>query len=158
MLVIHDEQLAKELQQIAEREQRPVEDVLKAMIAQYPLEPVTDTPKYDKAEAVRNVRRKAYAKARSYWQSVDDMDKVNMTDEELDEQFGAFDEEGIPRLKSELPSLEPPPGSLAYAAKIAESGNLRSGKPDLARRSKEILNQHFADDYYQRARDEDASE
>jgi len=30
MLVIHDEQLARQLQRIAEREKRPVEDVLKS--------------------------------------------------------------------------------------------------------------------------------
>jgi hypothetical protein len=70
---------------------------------------------------------------------VGDAAKAAMTDEELDERFGRFDEEGIPRLKSELKSLEPPVGSLASAAKITREGQLRSGRPDLASRSKEIL-------------------
>jgi predicted transcriptional regulator len=33
MLVIHDDHIARQLQQIAEKEHRPVEDVLKSMIA-----------------------------------------------------------------------------------------------------------------------------
>ncbi len=154
MLVIHDDQIARQLQQIAEKEQRPVEDVLKSMIAHYP----TDDVRPEKIEAVKRVRRKAYAKARQYWQSVGDTAKVALTDEELDEQFGAFDEEGIPRLKSELKSLEPPPGSLAYAAKIAANSKFRSARPDLASHAEEILDEHFAEDYLKRIRGEDATE
>ena len=112
----------------------------------------------DKNAAVKKVRRKAYASARQYWLSVGDEVKAALTDDELDEHFGAFDEEGIPRLKSELTSLEPAAGSLAYAAKIAENSHLRSGKPDLARRSEEILEQHFADDSSKGTRGMDASE
>jgi hypothetical protein len=152
MLVIHDEQLAKQLQQIAENEKRPVEDVLKSMLAQYPKE----TAKPEPSDAVKRVRRKAYAKARQYWQSVGDDAKAALSDEELDEQFGAFDEEGIPRLKSELTSLEPPVGSLAYAAKIIEEmGALHTGNPYLASRADEILNEHFAEDMLRHNRGED---
>jgi hypothetical protein len=158
MLVIHDEQLAKELQKIAEREHRPVEDVLKSMVAHYPTETEARETKSEPSEAVKRVRRKAYAKARTYWESVGDTIKAALTDEELDEQFGAFDEEGIPRLKSELKSLEPPPGSLAYAAKIARNSQLYSGKSDLAERSEEILNKEFADYLLRRMRGEDAAE
>src|SRR5262245_28264809 len=147
MLVIHDDLIARQLQQIAEKENRPVEDVLKSMIAQYPAESPIDEIRHEKSEAVKRVRRKAYAKARQYWQSVGDTAKSALTDEELDEQFGAFDEEGIPRLKSELKSLEPPPGSLAYAAKIAAKSKFRSGRPDLASRAEETLDEHFAEDY-----------
>ncbi len=154
MLVIHDEQLAKQLQQIAAKENRPVEDVLKSMVAQYPV----DTEKPDKSEAVKRVRRKAYAKARQYWQSVGDTAKAALTDEELDEQFGVFDEEGIPRLKSEMKTLEPPPGSLAYAAKIARENPLHSGRPDLAERADEILDEHFAEDVLKHRRGEDGAE
>lgn len=105
------------------------------------------TPTPDQLEAVKQARRKLYAKARRYWESVGDSAKATMTDEELDEKFGAFDEEGIPRLKRELTSLEPPVGSPAYAAKIAAQGGFDSGDPELAHRSKEILNAHFAEDY-----------
>jgi hypothetical protein len=155
---IQDEQLARQLQAIAEREKRPVEDVLKSMVSQYPAETPSEVAESGESDPVRRVRRKAYTKARQYWQSVGDADKAALTDEALDEQFGAFDEEGIPRLKSELKSPEPPVGSLAYAAQIAEGSRLHSGKPDLARRSEDILDQHFADDFSKRMRGEDAAE
>lgn len=161
MVTIHiqDEQLVRQLQDIAERENRPVEDILKTMVAQYPVEPPpAHTAQPERSEVVKRVRRKAYAKARQYWQSVGDTAKAAMTDDELDEQFAVFDEEGIPRLKSEMTSLEPPVGSLAYAAKIAENSRLHSGKPDLARRSEDILDQHFADDTLKRMRGEDVAE
>ena len=119
MLTIHiqDEQLARQLQAIAERENRPVEAVLKSMVSQYPVAPPSAATELDERDPVRRVRRKVYAKARQYWQSVGDTDKAALTDDELDDQFGAFDEEGIPRLKFELKSSQPPVGSLAYARK-----------------------------------------
>lgn len=153
MLVIHDEQIARQLQQIADQEHRPVEDVLKSMLAHYPAAP--ETPQSD---AVKRVRRKAYAKARQYWQSVGDTAKTTLTDEELDEQFGVFDEEGIPRLKSELTNWEPPVGSLAYAAKIAREANIRTNNPIDASRADDILNEEFADYLLKRMRGENASE
>lgn len=155
IIEIHDEESLRRLQQIAEREQRSVDDVLKTMIDRYLVEsPAVE--KRDPSEGVRRVRQKAYAKARRYWESVGDSAKASLTDEELDEQFGVFDEEGIPRLKSELESLEPPPGSGAFAAKIAGQSGLRSGRPDLARRSRQILDEHFADDYLKQMKGEDA--
>src|SRR4051812_2344487 len=101
MLVIRDEQLTSELRQIAEREKRPVEDVLKSMVAQYPSEPIAEVSRPDKSEVIKRVRQKIFAKARRYWKSIGDIVKASMTDEEL----GFFDGEGIPRLKSELPPL-----------------------------------------------------
>jgi hypothetical protein len=153
---IHDEELARQLQQIAEREKRPVEDILKTMVARYPAAP-TERP--DNSDAVKRVRRKAYAKARLYWQSVGDTEKAAMTDEELDEQFGRFDEEGIPRLKSEMKSLEPPVGSLAYAAKIIrERGGIHTeGSLDVTK-ADDILNEEFADYLLKRMRGEDAAD
>jgi hypothetical protein len=144
-LEIHDEELARKLRQIAEREHRPVEDVLKSMVERYPAEIRDETPKADQSEAVRRVRRKAYVKARAYWESVGDMEKAALTDEELDEQFRVFDEEGIPRLKSEIPSWEPPVGSLAYAAKMAREADIRTENPIDASLADDILNDEFAD-------------
>ena len=156
---IHDEQLARQLQEIAKRENRPVEDVLKMLVAQYPTEPPAETARPDQSEAVKRVRRKAYAKARQYWQSVGDTAKAAMTDEELDEQFAVFDEEGVPRLKSELKSLEPPVGSLAYAAKIIrEMGGIHTeGSLDVTK-ADDILNEEFADYLLKRMSGEDAAE
>jgi hypothetical protein len=160
IITIQDEQLAQQIQEIAERENRPVEDVLRTMVNQYPVErePIRERTEAEKREAIRRVRQKVYAQARQYWQSAGDTAKAALTDAELDEQFGAFDEEGIPRLKSELKSLDPPPGSLAYAAKIARENPIDSGDPYLALRSREILNQHFADDLLKRQQANDATD
>jgi hypothetical protein len=155
---IQDEQLARRLRQIAERENRPVEDVLKTLIDQYPGEAPDEQVEREASDVVKRVRRKAYAKARRFWQSVGDTSKAALTDEELDEQFGAFDEEGIPRLKSELKSLESPIGSLAYAAKIAREANIRTGNPVDAARADDILDEEFADYLLNRMRGESDSE
>jgi hypothetical protein len=154
MLVIHDEHLAKRLQELAARENRSVEEMLQNWAAQH----ITQSPSEpEPTEAVRRVRAKAYVKARKYWESIGDTAKAALTDAELDEQFGVFDEEGIPRLKSELKSLEPPVGSLAYAAKlIDEMGGIPTGKSDVASRADEILNEEFADYLLQRMRDQNA--
>ena len=104
MLVIQDEQLAKQIQQIAEQESRPVEDVLWSMVGLYLKLNPPEVANHATEDALLRIRRKAYAKARQYWQSVGAMDKAALTNEALDEQFGAFDEHGIPRLKSERES------------------------------------------------------
>ena len=158
MLLIRDEQLTKELTQIAERENRPVEAVLKSMLDRYSSEPAAVVADLAASDAIQQVRRKAYAKARRYWEQVGEFEKARLNDVELDEQFGVFDEEGIPRLKHELLTAEPPPGSLAYAALISERGAFRSGRPDLARSSKELLDTHFADDLATGTRGDDANE
>lgn len=101
---------------------------------------------------------KAYAKARRYWESVGDHEKAAMTDDELHEQFGVFDEEGIPRLKSELTTLQPPVGSLAYAAKMAREANIRVGNSLDVTKADEILNDEFPDYLLRRMRGEDAAE
>lgn len=152
MLVIHDEFLAERLRELAAQEHRPVEALLTDLLDRYgdmsapAVAGMPSKPEHQEvSEGVRRVRRKAYAKARQYWESVGDLAKVAMTDDQLDEQFGRFDEEGIPRLKSEMTSLEPHPGSMAYAAKIAEQTGLRTGQPDLARRSDDLLEDGFAD-------------
>jgi hypothetical protein len=156
---IHDEQLARRLQQIVEREKRPVEDIIRTLVDKYPEVTPAETSKPDKSEAVKRVRRKAYVKARQYWESVGDSAKAALTDDELDEQFGVFDEEGIPRLKSEMKSLEPPVGSLAYAAKvIREMGGIRTGGTLDVTQADDILNEEFADYLLKRRRGEDAAE
>ncbi|MBC8099994.1 MAG: hypothetical protein H7Y11_11175 [Armatimonadetes bacterium] len=75
MLIIHDETTANPLQRIADQEQRPVEAVLKALLAQYPLQAIPLTPALhadaDDVDArVRQMYLRAYTKARRYWQSV----------------------------------------------------------------------------------------
>jgi hypothetical protein len=143
---IQDEQLAQRLQSIAEAENRSLESLLRRFAADYPVNPMPPVrSKEEKEEEIRWVRAKWYAKARRYWESVGETEKAALTDDYLDEHFGAFDEEGIPRFKSEI-TTEPPVGSLAYAAKVIEEmggvqieGYFDSSKAD------DILNDEFAD-------------
>ncbi|NDJ78662.1 MAG: hypothetical protein GYB65_20625 [Chloroflexi bacterium] len=161
MLTIHieDEQLARRLRQIAERENRPVADVLRTLVEHYPGEVSAEQDNREASESVKQVRRAAYAKARRYWQAAGDTAKAALTDEALDEQFGRFDDEGIPRLKSELKSLEPPVGSLAYAAKIIrEMGGIQTGGSLDATQVDEVLKNEFADYLLSRMRGEDGAE
>lgn len=155
MLTIYDEQLSKQLRQIAAKENRPVEDILKAMVAEYPKKISSPTTGQ---EAIKRVRHKAYSRARQYWQSVGDTARANLTDDELDVHFGAFDEEGIPRLKQELKSLEPPVGSLAYAAKVLrETGGIQTTYSIDPSRTDDILNEEFADYLLKRMKDQNAA-
>ncbi len=155
---IQDEQLVQQLQQMADRERRPVEELLKTMVSRYAAEGPTESSPPSQEEKLNRIRRKAYAKARAYWQSVGDVAKAALTDEELYEQFGAFDPEGIPRLKSELPPGGPPVGSLAYAAKvIEENGGIHSGESLDATQADEILNAEFADYLLRRMNSNDAT-
>lgn len=158
MLIIHDPELTEELQRIAEMEQRPVEDVLRSMLAHYPVAEQSEVSQSVENDAIRRVRRQSYDKARRYWLSIGDTQKAQLTDTELDKQFGAFDEEGIPRLKSELTSLEPPVGSLAYAAKvIRETGGIRATASLGAEQIDDILDEEFADYLLKRMRGDDAA-
>ncbi len=155
---IHDEQLARALQQIAEQENRPVEDVLRELLAQYPGQRPAENSGSSEDDVVRHVRRKAYSKARLYWQSVGDAAKAALSDERLDAEFATFDEEGIPRLKSELVSLEPPAGSLAYAAKMAREANIHTGNPLDATLASDILNEEFSDYLHHQLRGPDGAQ
>lgn len=158
MLTIHDEQLVRRLEEIAQQENRPVEDVIKSLVKQHESAQAPSSARPERSEGVKQVRRKIYRIARREWEAMGDTEKAAMTDAELDEQFAFFDKEGIPRLKSEVTSMEPPPGSLAYAAKMSRLNDFHSGKPDMAERSREILREHFADDLLKRLRNQNAAE
>jgi hypothetical protein len=98
---------------IARRENRPVEDVLSTMIRHY--ESSESDP------VMRDFRQKLYAKARRYWQGVNDQERLTLTDKELDEQFWLFDHNGIPRLTSEQGTIELPPDPLESIVGILET-------------------------------------
>lgn len=112
--------LAEQLRTIAEREHRPVTEVIEAMVKQYeptPAEPLPPLPtlEEDMAEMgpeeqalYREFRQKLYARAREYWQKVGNQERFALTDKELDDQFWLFDPDGIPRLKSEYGTITLP--------------------------------------------------
>lgn len=96
-------ELAARLKMIAARENRPVEAVVEEMVRLYDA-PLTEDEK--------RTRRKIYALARKYWQQHDNAERLALTDVQLDEQFWLIDHEGIPRLKSEIGTIELPPDPL----------------------------------------------
>ncbi len=73
-------------------------------------------PKADDTQQaeIRQIHLNTYAKAREYWRRAGDMQKANLTDAKINMQFGAFDQDRIPRMKYELVS-NVPEGSLAHA-------------------------------------------
>ena len=85
MLVIHvhDEHLARQIEQIAARENLPVEEILRTMVEHYPAGTPVEDYKSDKSDAAKRIRRKAYVKAREYWQHSGDSAKAAMSDETL---------------------------------------------------------------------------
>src|SRR5690349_12808309 len=111
--LIISQKLAERLQEIARRENRPVEDILESWVAHYT--PVSAGPADNDIEvppditdeqqkatyraAIRQMRPKLYEKAREYWRKAGDVERLKLTDAELDQQFWTIDHEGIPRLK-----------------------------------------------------------
>jgi len=143
-IVIEDPQLAQEIQRIAEREDRSVEDVLSSMLAQYQT-PVSgqDTPEADKL--ARRVRLVAYQEARDHWHRAGDKERAAMTDEQLDQEFWLFDADGVPRLKADKDQVVLPESSLHRAGQVLRSAGFRSGQTDISARSRAILDEEFAD-------------
>jgi hypothetical protein len=151
MLTIQDQQVARQLRRIAEAENRPVDDVLKSLLAQYRMDtPAPKTSEVD--EGVRRVRQHAYAEARKYWQEHGDTERLSLTDEELDEQFWLFDSEGIPRLKSEQDKVQLRKGTLYALAQEAKKARIQFSQTDPYPDYDEILNTEFADYLIQRMR------
>lgn len=143
-LVIEDRRLAEQIQQVATREHRSIEEVLFSMVAQYraqsPLDEVPD------AEAMaRSARLAVYEQAREYWRKNGKPERAAMTDQQLDEQFWLFDADGIPRLKADQHEVVLPVTSLHRAGQMLRSAGFRSGQSDISTRSREILNDEFAD-------------
>jgi predicted transcriptional regulator len=124
-LKIRDE-LARKLEEIARRENRPVDEVIESLIKQYgtsigSTRQVRDDEAAHQA-ALEELRPKLYRMAREYWREVGNEERLALTDEQLDEQFWLFDHEGIPRLKSDRDSVALPPDPLEAIAGMFETG------------------------------------
>lgn len=155
MLVLHDEQITKRLEEISVLEQRPIDEIVKSLLEQY--QPHL-SPALNAQPTIQLIRQKAYTKARRYWHEVGDAGKAGLTDVEMDAQFGCFDENDIPRLKSELVGYEPQPGTLAYAGKIARQAEIVTQNSIDASQTDSILNTEFPDYLLNRSRGQNASE
>jgi predicted transcriptional regulator len=155
--------LIEVLQDIARRQERSKKDVVEDDFAQlvHSVKLFLETmplnrdakrdvsrPTSDLAEQellLRQDRLHLYELARRYWRKTGNMERAALTDEQLDEQFWLFDSEGIPRLKSEQGTITLQPNSLLKLAEAAEREGWRSGETDISERSREILNNEFAD-------------
>lgn len=137
-LKIDDRVIAERLAAIARREGRSIEAVLASMIERYPQPPLSVT--IDR----RETQHKLYVLARDYWRAAGDP-RAELTDDALDQQFGGFDEQGIPLLRDERLS-EPPVGSMAYlATQIATHGGIATSDAFDPAQADDILNAEFAD-------------
>lgn len=150
-LLIRDEQIARRVLEIAEREGRSVEAVVASMIDRYQAPP--QLSEAERAARLRAVRARAYAEARRYWQEVGDAARLALTDDELDAQFWMFDAEGIPRLKSDEGKFDAPHNALLNMAEQAKQAQLVFASNNVARHSREILDDEFADYLLRQARE-----
>jgi hypothetical protein len=144
-IVIDNQSLAQQLHNIARRENRSVEEIISDLLERYQTVDRQDNNQFDPDELVRRVQLAAYERARQYWQKVGDEDLLALTDEQLDEQFWLFDPNGIPRLKSEMGSVTIPDNSLYRLGEALDRAGFKSGRSDIASRSREILHNEFAD-------------
>jgi len=105
--------LAVQLAEIARREQRSPEAVLETMFAQYNRNAaVSVLDSQVQEEVLEQLRGKFYARARDYWRRVGDDERLALTDKQLAEQFWLFDQDDIPRLKSDAGQFELLPNPL----------------------------------------------
>jgi len=148
-------ELAEQLQAIAQREHRSLEDVLATMVAHYAVSGSAELPPRPIADeeievpddvsdqaayraAVRQMRPKLYQIARRYWQSVGDTEHLALTDEALDHQFWLIDADGVPHLKSERGSIALPPDPLE-----ALVGIIDEAPADLSASVRETMAAHY---------------
>ncbi len=122
MTLPHD--LEAQLRQIAAREQRSPEAVLRRLLTGYRRD---TTPDVD--YPLDAVKARLYARARRYWQQAGESERLALTDAQLDEHFWGFDPDDIPRLTGDLVSETPSPGSLAALASAAEQAGIISDTP-----------------------------
>lgn len=155
-IVLQDEELVALVEAEARAQHMTVEKLMETLVRKELTKPKPQSKSQqdDDDERMRQTMHKIYNIARRYWVSVGDTERANLSDEYLDEHFGAFDEDGIPRFKDELPE-EPPVGSLAYAIKvIEETGGVIIDEPlkepfDLTN-LKEAMAKEYGDYLYKR--------
>ncbi len=120
--VILSGDLAERLQEIAQHENRPVESVIRSLIESYvpSASPEEETPF---EAALHQLRPRLYQQARNYWRKTGNIDRLTLSDEELDEQFWLIDNQGIPRLKSDQGQVDQPPVPLESVAEVLDEEN-----------------------------------
>lgn len=119
-----------------------------------------DDPRYQ--EAQKEIRPKLYARARAFWKESGDLERMALTDDDLDKQFWLFDSEGIPRLKADQGKISLPADPFEIAADRQWERWQREnkadiiGSEDLATRT--ILNEDFPRHLLHRMEDNDGDQ
>jgi hypothetical protein len=137
-----NEQDAQRLREIARRENRPVEEIVSQMIEVYASQRNANVTQTQPSEDRSGYTAKLYAQARAYWRSVNDVERLSLTDEQLDEQFWCFDPEGIPRLKSDQDKVTVPADNLLTMLEKVWQDN-PTGEVEEPLNYREILNKDF---------------
>lgn len=146
--------ITQQLQDLAQRENRDPEELLRALLNRYQ----RDESESD-ASALREIRLKAYQVARDYWYKVGQEERRRLSDAELDEQFAFIDADGVPRLKTDPEAHRPPQlGTLRHLGQALLSEDFHSGLSDQAARSRSILDAEFTVELLKRRSPHDADE
>ena len=140
-LVINEHD-AERLRELALRENRPVEEIVTQMIDVYAARRRNEEAQASKAHSGYIV--KLYGQARTYWQRVNDTERLSLTDEQLDEQFWCIDPEGIPRLKADQDKVTLPHDGLLTMLEAVWQDNT-TGEVEEPINYREILNKDFPD-------------
>ncbi len=98
-----NERDVQRLREIAQREHRPVEEIVSELIDSYTSQTQASVSEY---------RAKLYAYARRYWATVNDGERLSLTDEQLADLFWCIDPEGVPRLKPDKDKISLPENGL----------------------------------------------
>ena len=142
--------LAEKLRTIAEREHRPVADVIETMIHKYDAPPSESLPPLPTLGEIlaemdppqqalyREFRQKLYVIAREYWQRTGNQERLALTDGQLDDQFWLIDHEDIPRLKSEYGTITLPHDPIDDILGIIDDA-----PPDLSMTVRERMEGHY---------------
>lgn len=138
------ENLQELIRAVARQKQRDPEELLELLLHQYEtiagLDQITPRPSTSLTDddielpvgtadptayraAVRAMRPKLYRMARRYWLEQGDIERLALTDEELDKVFWLIDEEGRPRFKSEQSIYQPPPDPFEDLIGVLETQN-----------------------------------
>lgn len=134
-VILHGD-LAERLYEIAQRENRPVESVVKSLIESYtPTSPPEEETPFEMA--LHQLRPRLYQQARDYWRKTGNTDRLSLSDHDLDEQFWLIDNKGIPRLKADQGQVDLPPTPLESVAGLFDDDD-----HTLSDGIRETLNKH----------------
>ena len=138
--------LIEQLEETARRKNRSVESLITLLLSEHKTQQISGDST-DRQNALRESRFKLYDVARRYWKKAADP-RQHMTNDELEEQFWLFDQDGIPRLKSEQGTIDVPESSLqSIVDSINNNPDVWSfGKANLTpERIREIMKTEFVD-------------